>query len=59
VVHWEVINKNPPDTGKREITDGTDYVTAVLENSRWYLCHSDFSGTVTNPMTGATRHVVW
>ena len=59
VVHWEVINKNPPDTGKREITDGTDYVTAVLENSRWHLCHSDFSGTVTNPTTGATRHVVW
>lgn len=59
VVHWEVTHKNPPDTGKREITDGTDYVTAVLENSRWYLCHSDFSGTVTNATTGATRHVIW
>ena len=30
VVHWEVTHKSPPDTGKREITDGTDYVTAVL-----------------------------
>ena len=59
VVHWEVTHKSPPDTGKREITDGTDYVTAVLENSRWYLCHSDFSGTATNPATGATRHVIW
>jgi hypothetical protein len=58
-VHWEVTYKNPPDTGKREIADGTDYVTAVLQNGRWYLCHSDFTGTVTNPTTGATRHVIW
>ena len=58
-VHWEVTHKNPPDAGKREITDGIDYVTAVLENGRWYLCHSDFAGTVTNPLTGLTRHVTW
>jgi hypothetical protein len=58
-VHWEVTNKNPPDTGKREIADGTDYVTAVLEGNRWFLCHSDFRGTVTNPTTGLTRHVIW
>jgi hypothetical protein len=58
-VHWEVTAKNPPDKGQLEIADGTDYVTAVLENSRWYLCHSDFSGTVTNPTSGVTRHVLW
>jgi hypothetical protein len=58
-VHWEVINKNPPDTGKHEIADGIDYVTAVLEDKRWFLCHSDFRGTVTNTATGLTRHVIW
>ena len=58
-VHWEVIYRNPPDTGKREIADGTDYVTAVLEDKRWFLCHSDFRGTVTNPTTGLTRQVIW
>lgn len=58
-VHWEVIHRNPPDAGKRETTDGIDYVTAVLENGRWYLCHSDFSGTATNVLTGTTRYVIW
>lgn len=58
-VHWEVTSKIPPDAGQREIADGTDYVTAVFENSRWYLCHSDFTGTVSNPKTGATRQVIW
>ena len=58
-VHWEVIYKNPPDTGKRGVADGTDYVTAVLEGNRWSLCHSDFQGTVTDLTTGLTRHVIW
>jgi hypothetical protein len=38
-VHWEVIKRT---TGAREITNGVDYVSAVLENNQWRLCHSDF-----------------
>ena len=55
-VHWEVTYKSD---GKKEIADGTDYVSAVLENDRWLLCHSDFIGTVTNPLTGAIRMLSW
>jgi len=55
-VHWEVTYKA---TGKKEITDGIDYVSAVLESDRWLLCHSDFIGTVTNPLTGEVRAVTW
>jgi hypothetical protein len=55
-VHWEVTYRS---NGQREITDGVDYVTAVLENNRWLLCHSDFEGTATNLTTGITRAVTW
>jgi len=55
-VHWEVTYKSD---GKKEIADGIDYVSAVLENDRWLLCHSDFIGTVTNPLTGAIRALSW
>jgi len=55
-VHWEVTYKSD---GKKEIADGIDYVSAVLENDRWLLCHSDFIGTVTNPLTGAVRMLSW
>jgi len=55
-VHWEVTYKSD---GKKEIADGVDYVSAVLENDRWLLCHSDFIGTVTNPLTGAIRALTW
>jgi len=55
-VHWEVTYKSD---GKKEIADGIDYVSAVLENDRWLLCHSDFIGTVTNPLTGAMRMLTW
>ena len=55
-VHWEVTFKSD---GKRESTDGIDYVSAVLENDRWLLCHSDFIGTVTNPLTGEVRALTW
>lgn len=58
-VHWEVIYRNPPDTGKRGVADGIDYVTAVLEGNRWSLCHSDFRGTVTDLTTGLTRQLIW
>ena len=55
-VHWEVTYRS---NGAREVTDGVDYVTAVLENNRWLLCHSDFAGTSTNLTTGITRLVSW
>jgi hypothetical protein len=58
-VHWEVIHKNPPDAGMRGAVDGIDYVTAVWEHNRWFLCHSDFGGTSTNIVLGTTRHIVW
>jgi hypothetical protein len=38
-VHWEVIKKS---SGAREITNGVDYVSAVVENNQWRLCHSWF-----------------
>ncbi len=55
-VHWEVTAKAG---GKKEVTDGIDYVSAVLENDRWLLCHSDFIGTVTNTLTGEIRSITW
>jgi hypothetical protein len=47
-VHWE-INQIPG--GQRVVTDGIDYVSAVLENNQWHLCHSDFVGTSRNGLT--------
>ena len=38
-VHWEVTKRS---TGSRSVSEGVDYVSAVLENSRWRLCHSSF-----------------
>lgn len=55
-VHWEVTYKSD---GHREITDGIDYVSAVLENDRWLLCHSDFIGTARNALTGQVQSVAW
>jgi hypothetical protein len=61
-VHWEATYIKAVDNhkvGDHETTNGIDYVTAVLENNRWRLCHSDFEGTATNPLTGLSRHVEW
>ncbi len=58
-VHWEIRYISGPMTGQREITDGTDYVTAVLEAGQWRLCHSDFEGTTFNPTMRTTRRVTW
>jgi hypothetical protein len=61
-VHWEITYIKADEfhyVGEPEITDGVDYVTAVLENNRWRLCASDFSGVSTNPKTGAKRFVEW
>jgi hypothetical protein len=61
-VHWEITYIKADEfhyVGEPEITDGVDYVSAVLENNRWRLCASDFSGVSTNPKTGAKRLVEW
>jgi hypothetical protein len=36
--------------GTQGVSTGTDWVTAVYEGSRWYLCDSDFEGTSTSPL---------
>jgi hypothetical protein len=48
-VHWEVIKKS---SGVREITNGIDYVSAVVENNNWRLCHSDFIPSAGFPTLG-------
>jgi hypothetical protein len=48
-VHWEVIKKS---TGAREVTNGVDYVSAVVENNQWRLCHSDFIASPGFPTLG-------
>jgi hypothetical protein len=55
-VHWEVINKS---NGARGIANGIDFVSAVVENNQWKLCHSSFVGTETYPSLGITRMVSW
>jgi hypothetical protein len=51
---WEVTGKACDDDdsdelepGERGVANGTDWVTAVYENSRWYLCDSNFEGAPT------------
>jgi IPT/TIG domain-containing protein len=48
-VHWEVTRKS---TGAREVTNGVDYVSAVLENNAWRLCHSSFIPSAGFPTLG-------
>ena len=54
--HWEVKVKAD---GSRDITDGVDYVSAVLENDRWLLFHSDFIGVTRKGLTGELKAVSW
>ena len=55
-VHWEATKKS---NGLLEITNGVDYVSAVVENNEWKLCHSSFVGTQSYPALGITRAVSW
>jgi hypothetical protein len=48
-VHWEVIKKS---SGAREVTNGIDYVSAVVESNVWRLCHSSFIPTAGFPSLG-------
>jgi IPT/TIG domain len=60
-VHWEITYIIDVDATRRkgthEVTDGVDYVTAVLENDRWLLCSSDFNGPSVQTGTGIRRMV--
>lgn len=61
-VHWEVTWIRAAEghkVGDREVTDGIDHVTAVLENNVWKLCHSDFKGGQLNMTTGVYKQVEW
>jgi hypothetical protein len=48
-VHWEVVKRS---TGARSVSEGVDYVSAVLENSQWRLCHSSFIPSAGFPSLG-------
>jgi IPT/TIG domain len=53
-VRWVSTGKGCTDelpTGATGVSEGTDWVTAVYLDSKWYLCDSDFEG---NPTTTAT-----
>lgn len=54
--HWEFTLRSD---GTKDITDGVDYVSAVFENDRWLLCHSDFIGKTVKGLTGEIRSVTW
>jgi hypothetical protein len=60
-VHWEItyiIDVDPTRRkGTHEVSDGVDYVTAVLENDRWLLCSSDWDGVSVDSLTGFRRTV--
>jgi hypothetical protein len=62
-VHWEITYIQNVDSvrrvGTKEITDGTDYVSAVLENNQWRLCHSDFVGSSFIPTANLRTLVFW
>jgi hypothetical protein len=62
-VHWEITYVQNVDSvrkvGTKEITDGTDYVSAVLENNQWRLCHSDFVGSSFIPTVNRYFVVSW
>ena len=43
-VRWDVTEKA---TGRKAAAEGIDYVTAIYEGQRWWLCDSDFDGRST------------
>jgi hypothetical protein len=55
-VHWESTKKS---SGVKGITNGVDFVSAVLENNQWKLCHSSFVGTESYPTLGITKAIAW
>lgn len=55
-VHWEGFDR---ELGANFVTNGINYISAVVENNQWRLCHSAFVGTETFPALGITRAVSW
>ena len=57
-VRWVSTGKGCPDelpTGATGISEGTDWVTAVYQDPKWYLCDSDFEGNATSTATSTMR----
>jgi len=57
-VRWVSTGKGCPDelaNGATGVSEGTDWVTAVYQGSKWYLCDSDFEGSATSTATSAMR----
>jgi hypothetical protein len=53
-VRWVSTGKGCPDelpSGETGVAEGTDWVTGVYQDSKWYLCDSDFEGS---PSTTST-----
>jgi hypothetical protein len=44
-VRWNSVYKSD---GKPELAVGTDQISAIYENNRWWLCDSDFIGTTSS-----------
>lgn len=55
-VHWEGYDR---ELKSNFVTNGIDYVSAVLESDAWRLCHSSFEGTAAYPSLGLTLRVRW
>lgn len=55
-VRWEGFDR---ELNAPYITTGIDYVSAVVENNQWRLCHSAFIGTETFPTLGFSRALSW
>lgn len=50
-VHFEDVNRR---TGARGGSEGVDYISAVLENNQWRLCHSSYISTGRFPSVRAS-----
>lgn len=55
-VHWEGYDR---ELGANFVTNGINYVSGVVENNQWRLCHSSFTGTASYPALGLTRAISW
>lgn len=57
-VRWASTGKGCPGelpTGATGVSEGTDWVTAVYQEPKWYLCDSDFEGNATTTATSTMR----
>jgi IPT/TIG domain-containing protein len=57
-VRWVSTGKGCSDElaeGETGVSEGTDWVTSVYLDSKWYLCDSDFEGNATTTATSTMR----